>query len=141
MKYKTMQEIETRKAAILQEMEQEGADLDALKTEMEELRVNAQQIRDAAAKAEETRKAIASGAAGIAMGESRKAEVKAKTVDEIRGSKEYDVSAVSLPANEATSISARNLCEGVIAEVKEERLAVEARKRKKEQIAIMAETI
>ena len=55
--------------------------------------------------------------------------------------KEYDVSVVSLPANEATSISARNLCEGVIAEVKEERLAIEARKRKKEQIAIMAETI
>ena len=55
--------------------------------------------------------------------------------------KEYDVSVVSLPANEATSISARNLCEGVIAEVKEERLAIAARKRKKEQIAIMAETI
>ena len=53
----------------------------------------------------------------------------------------YDVSAVSLPANDATEISARNLCEGVIAEVREERLAVEARKRKKNQIAIMAETI
>ena len=55
--------------------------------------------------------------------------------------KEYDVSVVSLPANEATSISARNLCDGLIAEVKEERLAMEARKRKKNQIAIMAETI
>lgn len=55
--------------------------------------------------------------------------------------KEYDVSVVSLPANEATSISARNLCEGVIAEVKKERLAIEARKRKKNQIAIMAESI
>ena len=55
--------------------------------------------------------------------------------------KEYDVSVVSLPANEATSISARNLCEGVIAEVKEERLAIQARKRKKDQIAIMAESI
>ena len=55
--------------------------------------------------------------------------------------KEYDVSVVSLPANEATSISARNLCEGVIAEVKEERLAIQARKRKKNQIAIMAKTI
>jgi len=53
----------------------------------------------------------------------------------------YDVSVVSLPANEATSISARSVCEGVIAEVKEERLAMEARKRKKDQIAIMAETI
>ena len=89
MKYKTMQEIETRKAAILQEMEQEGADLDALKSEMDELRENAQQIRDTAAKAEETRKAIANGAAGIVIGETRKAETKAKTVDEIRGSKEY----------------------------------------------------
>ena len=74
MKYKTMQEIETRKAAILQEMEQEGADLDALKTEMDELRENAQQIREAAAQAEETRKAIASGAAGIVIGETHKAE-------------------------------------------------------------------
>ena len=53
----------------------------------------------------------------------------------------YDVSAVSLPANDATEISARNLCEGVITEVKQERLAVEAQRRKKEQIAIMAEMI
>lgn len=32
----------------------------------------------------------------------------------------YDVSAVSLPANDATSISARNFCDGVIAEIMEE---------------------
>ena len=89
MKYKTLAEIETRKAAILQEMEQEGADLDALKKEMDELRENAQQIREAAAKAEETRKAIASGAAGIVIGEAREAETPAKTLDEIRSSKEY----------------------------------------------------
>ena len=89
MKYKTMKEIEERKAQILKEMEQEGADLDALKTEMDELRENAQQIREAAAKAEETRKAIASGAAGIVIGETRRAEKATKTVDEIRASKEY----------------------------------------------------
>ncbi len=89
MKYKTMKEIETRKAEILQEMEQEGADLEALKREMDELRTNADQIRQAAATAEETRKAIASGAAGITVGETRKAEQTAKTVDEIRGSEEY----------------------------------------------------
>ena len=89
MKYKTLAEIETRKAAILSEMEQEGADLEALKKEMDELRENAQQIREAAAKAEETRKAIASGAAGITVGETRKAEPAAKGVDEIRSSKEY----------------------------------------------------
>ena len=55
--------------------------------------------------------------------------------------KEYDVSVVSLPANDATSISARSLCEGVIAEVKQERLAEEARARIKKLIAITAESI
>ena len=89
MKYKTMQEIETRKAQILEEMNQEGADLDALKKEMEELRENAQQIREAAAKAEETRKAIAEGAKGVVIGEARKAEETTQTVDEIRSSQKY----------------------------------------------------
>ena len=89
MKYKSLAEIEVRKAAILQEMEQEGADLDALKNEMDELRKNADQLRETAQKAEETRKAIASGAAGIKMGETHQAEEKEKTVDEIRGSAEY----------------------------------------------------
>lgn len=43
----------------------------------------------------------------------------------------YDLSAVSLPANDATSISARNLADGVIERVKAERLeALEMRKRK-----------
>lgn len=89
MKYKTLAEIETRKAAILQEMEQDGADLDALKTEMDELRKNADEIREAAKHEEETRKAIASGAAGIVIGGKHEAEEKEKTVDEIRASAEY----------------------------------------------------
>ena len=45
MKYKTLAEIETRKAAILQEMEQEGAYLDALKNEMEELQAELSQLK------------------------------------------------------------------------------------------------
>ena len=53
----------------------------------------------------------------------------------------YDVSAVSLPANDATEISARNIGEGVIADVAEEKRAIEARRRIKDQIAIMAEMI
>ena len=53
----------------------------------------------------------------------------------------YDVSAVSLPANDATEISARNISEGVIADVKEERLAIEAQRKTKEQIAILADSI
>ena len=54
-------------------------------------------------------------------------------------SKLYDVSAVSLPANDATSISARNYDEGVIAEVKEERLALEQRERRKRIIKLLTE--
>lgn len=51
----------------------------------------------------------------------------------------YDVSAVSLPANDATEISARSFGEGVIAEAEQERLAVEERRRKIEQIKLMME--
>lgn len=45
--------------------------------------------------------------------------------------KVYDVSAVSIPANDATSISVRNLSDGVIEEIKAERLkALELERRK-----------
>ena len=89
MKYKTLAEIETRKAAILQEMEAEGADLDALKKEMDELRQNAEELKTAAQQAEEIRKQIAEGAKGVTVIETRKAENTSKTVDDIRGSAEY----------------------------------------------------
>lgn len=49
----------------------------------------------------------------------------------------YDVSAVSLPANNATEISARSWCDGVIAQLAEERREAEARERKKKKISIM----
>lgn len=43
----------------------------------------------------------------------------------------YDVSAVSMPANESTTISARSWCDGVIAELEAERLsALKASRRK-----------
>ena len=58
-------------------------------------------------------------------------------------SKVYDVSAVSLPANDATSISARTYGEGVIAEVAEEIREREAererRERQRQKIRIMLE--
>ena len=53
----------------------------------------------------------------------------------------YDVSAVSLPANDATSISARSYCEGVIAEVAEEFRARQMRERQKQKIRILTEVI
>ena len=49
----------------------------------------------------------------------------------------YDVSAVSLPANNATEISARSWGDGVIAKLAEERRAREERERKKKQLKIL----
>lgn len=60
-----------------------------------------------------------------------------RTITEI--SKLYDVSAVSLPANDATSISARNYGEGVIAEIRQELLAREERERRKKIIKLLCE--
>lgn len=88
MKYKTIREIETRREQILQEMNQDGADLDALKQEMEELGQNAGELREAAKAAEETRKAIVSGAANV-VSISNVAETAPKGMDEIRSSKAY----------------------------------------------------
>lgn len=54
-------------------------------------------------------------------------------------SKLYDVSAVSLPANDATSISARSFFDGLIEELKQDKLAHEKRERQKKQIKILLE--
>ena len=56
-------------------------------------------------------------------------------------SKLYDVSAVSLPANDATSISARSFSEGVVEEIKKEFLAREERERQKRKIKILTEVL
>ena len=64
-----------------------------------------------------------------------------RTITDI--SKLYDVSAVSLPANPATSISSRADGEGVIAEAKEELLKAEeerkAKERQRQKIRILLE--
>ena len=51
----------------------------------------------------------------------------------------YDVSAVSLPANDATSISARSYSEGVIAELTEEHRKAQERARRVQKIKILSE--
>ena len=78
----------------------------------------------------------------VARHERTEEQVEAKTIvhRKITGIKKlYDVSAVSLPANDATEISARNTSEGVIAEIEKELLAVQARKRKIQKIRLMME--
>lgn len=54
-------------------------------------------------------------------------------------SKLYDVSAVSNPANDGTSISSRNFAEGVIDEVRKEIAEREKRERQKKRIKILTE--
>jgi HK97 family phage prohead protease len=80
---------------------------------------------------------------GFIIGERRKETVTNEEtghtdvlVTITRITKLFDVSAVSLPANDATSISARNLCDGVIAEVREECLQ---RRRKLTKIKLLLE--
>lgn len=51
-------------------------------------------------------------------------------------SKLYDVSAVSLPANDATEISARAFCDGVIAKAEAERLQIAERNKKIEALRL-----
>ena len=53
-------------------------------------------------------------------------------------SKVYDVSAVSIPANNATSISVRNLSDGVIEQVRAERLKALELERRKLQMKLKA---
>lgn len=56
-------------------------------------------------------------------------------------SKLYDVSAVSIPANDATSISVRNLSDGVIEKVEAERLEREMVEVARKRIAIRAKAL
>lgn len=54
-------------------------------------------------------------------------------------SKLWDVSAVSIPANDGTEISARNWCDGVIAEFREEFQKAEKIEAQKKRIRILSE--
>ena len=51
----------------------------------------------------------------------------------------FDVSAVSLPANDATEISARSYCDGVIAELTEERRKAEQSKKYTNTLKLLLE--
>ena len=69
--------------------------------------------------------------------EEEKKTTVLRTIKEI--GKLYDVSAVSLPANDATSISARSYGEGVIAELAEEHRRREERARQIRKIKLLTE--
>ena len=77
--------------------------------------------------------------------EERNEETGVTTVTILRTilsvSKLYDVSAVSIPANDGTSISSRNYAEGVIDEVRQEIADRESRRRQKQRIKILTEVL
>ena len=60
-----------------------------------------------------------------------------RTITGIR--KLYDVSAVSIPANDGTVISARSWCEGEIARLQEEHRKAEDREKQKQKIKLLME--
>ena len=62
--------------------------------------------------------------------------VYTRTITSVR--KLYDVSAVSIPANDATSISVRNLTDGVIEQIRAERLEAEKLEIRKRKLLLKA---
>ena len=71
-----------------------------------------------------------------------KEEGKALTVRTIKSVRKlYDVSAVSLPANDATSISVRNLTDGEIERIRAERLEAEAKELRRRKLKVKAELL
>lgn len=66
-------------------------------------------------------------------------DTRTRTIKRIK--KVYDVSAVSIPANPSTDISARSFFDGEIEKEKQERLAVEARDRKKRILKLKLEVL
>ena len=69
--------------------------------------------------------------------DENKVRIITRTITDI--SRLWDVSAVSIPANDGTEISARSWCDGVIAELTEEFRKAEEIKRRKQKIKILAE--
>lgn len=59
-----------------------------------------------------------------------------RTITSVR--KLYDVSAVSIPANDATSISVRNLTDGVIEKIQAERLEAEELELRRKKLLLIA---
>ena len=88
IKEMTIEELEERKNAIVAELDNEGADLDALEEEMRSIKAEMEERAAAEAKRNEIRAAVANGA-GTVIKTVEKEERKVMTEAEIRNSKEY----------------------------------------------------
>lgn len=106
LKDMTIEQIEERKGAIVAELDNDGADLDALESEMRSLNAEIEARKAEEAKKAEIRSAIANGNAGEVITEKDMGEKRTmKTNDEIRASKEYvDAFARYLVSEDATEV-------------------------------------
>ena len=106
LKEMTIEQIEERKGAIVAELDNEGADLDALESEMRSLNDEIEARKAEEAKKAEIRSAIANGNAGEVITEKDMGEKRTmKTNEEIRASKEYvDAFARYLVSEDATEV-------------------------------------
>ena len=103
----TIEEINERKNAIVGELDNEGADLDALESEMRSLNAEIEARKAEEAQKAEIRSAIANGSVGEVVVEEKLVEEKRsmKTNEEIRASKEYvDAFARYLVSEDATEV-------------------------------------
>lgn len=89
LKDMTIDELEARKAQIAEEVETEGADLDALTEEVRSIKAEIEARKDAEAKRAEIRTAVANGAGEIVEAPVVEERNTMKDITEIRNSKEY----------------------------------------------------
>lgn len=89
LKDMTIDELEARKAQIAEEVETEGADLDALTEEVRSIKAEIEARKDAEAKRAEIRTAVANGAGEIVEAPVVEERNTMKDIAEIRNSKEY----------------------------------------------------
>ena len=107
LKDMTIEEINERKNAIVGELDNDGADLDALESEMRSLNAEIEARKAEEAQKAEIRSAIANGSVGEVVVEEKLVEEKRsmKTNEEIRASKEYvDAFARYLVSEDATEV-------------------------------------
>lgn len=102
----TVEQLEERLAAIPTELEAESADLDALESEVREIKAELEARREAETKKVEIRNAVASGQGEIVEAPA-KMEVKEMSNTEIRNSREYiDAYAEYIKSGDATECRA-----------------------------------
>ena len=88
IKEMNIEELEARKLEIVNELETDGADLDALEAETKSINAELETRKAEEAKKEEVRQAVTEGA-GAVVAEFKEEKREMKTNEEIRASKEY----------------------------------------------------